>query len=134
MRYIVIRYTIERGDTMEKDTKAQKYLPLTEATYYILISLVTPLHGYGIMQNVEEISKGQVKLGPGTLYGALNKLEKEDLIVKVNNNENDRRKYYVLTEFGKKVVSLEYNRLRVLVKCSEKIVEDIGGGKDGEEI
>lgn len=134
MRYIVIRYTIERGDTMEKEIKAKKYLPLTEATYYILISLVKPLHGYGIMQNVEEISKGQVNLGPGTLYGALNKLEKEGLIVKAGNNENDRRKYYVLTEFGKKVVKLECNRLKALVKCSEMIIEAIGGGKDEEEI
>lgn len=54
---------------METDQKTAKYLPLTEATYYILISLAEPLHGCGIMQNVTELSQGKVRLGPGTLYG-----------------------------------------------------------------
>lgn len=112
---------------MTIDMKANKYLPLTEATYYILISLLVPLHGYGIMQNVEEISKGQVKLGPGTLYGALSKLEKQNLIVKQDVDENERRKYYKLTEFGKKVVVLEYERLKRLVNCSENIINNIRG-------
>ena len=60
-----------------------KYLPLTESTYYIMLTLVEPLHGYAVMQKVEEISKGTVKVGPGTLYGAFTSLENEGLIIKV---------------------------------------------------
>ena len=51
------------------NTKARKYIPLTEATYYILLSLVKPMHGYGIMQMVEEMTNGEVKLGPGLYTG-----------------------------------------------------------------
>lgn len=113
---------------MKIQDHARKYLPLTESTYYILISLIEPLHGYGIMQNVEEISKGKVKIGPGTLYGAINKLLKEDLIVraKSKNLEDDRRKTYVLTDMGKEVVILEYRRLSDLVECSKEVVNKIG--------
>ncbi|MTI69295.1 MAG: PadR family transcriptional regulator [Firmicutes bacterium] len=105
----------------------KEYLPLTEATYYILISLIKPLHGYGIMQNVEDISKGEVTLGPGTLYGALNKLEKKGLIMKAENTEDSRRKNYVITEFGKLVIIEEYKRLNELIKCSKNIIKSIGG-------
>lgn len=112
---------------MELETKVKKYIPLTEATYYILISLIKPLHGYGIMQNVTEMSKGTVNLGPGTLYGALNKLEKEGLIIKVESNSNERRKSYIITEFGKRIVKLEFERLKSLVNASKNIIDEIGG-------
>jgi len=107
---------------MDTDKNAAKYLPLTEATYYILISLAEPLHGYGIMQNVAEISRGKVGLGPGTLYGALSKLEQSGLISKAADTAGDRRKEYILTEFGKRVAKLEYTRLKDLVECTEQIV------------
>ena len=58
----------------------KKYSPLTETTFYILISLLEPLHGYGIMQKVEDLSGGRIKLGPGTLYGALNNLLEAKMI------------------------------------------------------
>ena len=116
---------------MTIEEKAKKHLPLTEATYYILISLADPLHGYGIMQNVEEISNGYVNLGPGTLYGALSKLEKQGLIKKTEDNKGDRRKYYILTEFGKSVVKFEYQRLRMMVNISDDIVKSMGGQIDG---
>jgi len=54
--------------------------PLTEASYYILISLLEPLHGYAVMQKVREMSGGRVRLGPGTLYGALSTMQSADLI------------------------------------------------------
>ena len=60
-----------------------KYLPLSEATYYILLALVEPLHGYGIMQKVEGLSEGTVSIGPGTMYGAFTTLEKQGLITMV---------------------------------------------------
>ena len=64
-----------------------KYLPLTEATYYIMLVLVEPLHGYGVMQKVETISEGTVTIGPGTLYGAFTSLEKEGMIKMVKEEE-----------------------------------------------
>ena len=97
---------------MRDDTK--KYLPLTESTYYIMLTLVEPLHGYAVMQKIEEISKGTVKVGPGTLYGAFTSLEKEGLIVKVK--EENRRKSYVLTLKGKKVLMNQIKRLKIMTQ------------------
>ncbi|PEO16556.1 PadR family transcriptional regulator [Bacillus wiedmannii] len=96
------------------NAKAKKYIPLTEATYYILLSLVKPMHGYGIMQMVEEMTNGEVKLGPGTLYGNTTKLLKEMLIVEVAST--DRKKCYELTTLGREVLELEYNRLQRSVR------------------
>ncbi|PAD39902.1 PadR family transcriptional regulator [Terribacillus sp. 7520-G] len=107
-----------------KKASPTQYLPLTHTTFYILLSLTTPLHGYGIMQKVEEMSKGDVKLGPGTLYGALSKLEKQKIIAKTGE-DGERRKSYVLTELGKQVVKSEWNRLQYLVEISRQKVESI---------
>ncbi|MFH2113001.1 MAG: PadR family transcriptional regulator [Spirochaetota bacterium] len=90
------------------------YLPLSESTAYILLSLAKPLHGYGIMQNVEQISQGTVRIGPGTLYGAFSTLEEEGLIVKVG--EADRRKTYALTDKGRQVIKEHIRRLAILVE------------------
>jgi DNA-binding PadR family transcriptional regulator len=89
-----------------------KYLPLTEATYYIMLSLVEPLHGYGVMQKVKEISEETVKVGPGTLYGVFSTLEKEGLIVKVK--EEGRRKCYELTPKGQRVLINQIKRLEIM--------------------
>ncbi|MBC6973185.1 PadR family transcriptional regulator [Bacillus sp. Xin] len=102
--------------------KAQKYIPLTEATYYILLSLVKPMHGYGIMQMVEEMTNGEVKLGPGTLYGNTTKLLKEKLIVEVAST--DRKKCYVLTPIGREVLELEFKRLQRSVQNGRNMLEE----------
>lgn len=102
--------------------KAQKYIPLTEATYYILLSLVKPMHGYGIMQMVEEMTNGEVKLGPGTLYGNTTKLLKEKLIVEVAST--DRKKCYVLSPFGREVLELEFKRLQRSVQNGKSILRE----------
>ena len=91
-----------------------KYLPLTESTAYILLSLNEPLHGYALMQKVEAMSAGTVKIGPGTLYGAFTTLESEKLIAKVA--EEDRRKSYTLTEKGRAVLKEHIRRLGILVQ------------------
>jgi len=83
---------------MMSSENVNKYLPLTEAPYYIMISLVEPLHGYAVMQKVKEMSEETVKVGPGTLYGVFSTLDKEGLIVKVK--EEERRKCYALTPKG----------------------------------
>ena len=91
-----------------------KYLPLTESTAYILLALLQPLHGYGVMQEVTILSENTVTVGAGTLYGALSTLEKQGLIVKVG--EEGRRKLYSLTYFGKQVLEEHIHRLAILVE------------------
>lgn len=96
------------------DKKIQKYLPLSESTYYILLSLVEPRHGYGVMQHVETISRQSVSVGPGTLYGAFSNLEKAGLIRAAG--EEDRRKYYVLTDLGRNVLAEQIRRLQIMAE------------------
>jgi DNA-binding PadR family transcriptional regulator len=96
-----------------------KFLPLTEATYYIMLALTEPLHGYAVMQKVEEISDGQVRVGPGTLYGVFTALEKEKLIVKVK--EEDRRKSYMLTRKGKAVLLSQVKRLEMMSRAGQAV-------------
>ena len=97
---------------MKFGENTNKYLPLTEATYYIMLSLIEPLHGYGVMQKVKEISQGTVKVGPGTLYGVFSTLEKEGLIVMVK--EEERRKCYSLTPKGQQVLIGQIERLEIM--------------------
>ena len=98
-----------------------KYLPLTESTCYIMLTLVEPLHGYAVMKKGEEISKGTVRVGPGTLYGAFTLLEKEGLIIKVK--EENRRKSYVLTPKGKNVLVNQIKRLKIMTQSGLSIVD-----------
>ncbi|MDZ4169741.1 MAG: helix-turn-helix transcriptional regulator [Coriobacteriia bacterium] len=96
---------------MPKETQT----PLTETVYYTLLALGTPLHGYGIMQRVAEMSGGRVRLGAGTLYGALATLAERGWIVGVGDGGTDRRKDYVITEAGRAVVTQEISRLQELL-------------------
>lgn len=105
------------------NTDINKYLPLSESTYYIMLSLVEPLHGYGVMQKVEIISEGQVKIGPGTLYGAFSALEKEGLIQMVK--EEERRKSYTLTSKGKQTLAEQIQRLAIMSKNGQAILPQL---------
>jgi DNA-binding PadR family transcriptional regulator len=102
----------------EKDIT--KYLPLSEATYYILLTLVEPLHGYGVMQKVESISDGTVNVGPGTLYGAFTTLEKEGLITMVK--EEERRKSYALTAKGRQVLAEQIRRIDIMSRNGRDVL------------
>ena len=97
---------------------------LTEASYYILLSLVRPRHGYGIMQLTEELSGGRVRLAAGTLYGALNALSAKGWIIQLPSDEDSRRKEYRLTEKGLKVLRAEVERLRELADNGERILRE----------
>jgi DNA-binding PadR family transcriptional regulator len=108
---------------MDQNKTVERYLPLTETTYYILLALTQPMHGYAVMQKVEEISAGVVKLGPGTLYGAFSQLEKGKLIVMVS--EEERRKCYALTALGKQLLLAQINRLRIMVSSGEKLIQNL---------
>lgn len=100
------------------NSKARRFLPLTEATYVILAALTTPRHGYGIMQVAGEASNSAGRLGPGTLYTALAKLTEQGLICRAGEAGQDaeRRKLYQLTELGREVVQLESERLSALAE------------------
>jgi DNA-binding PadR family transcriptional regulator len=105
------------------DKEIKKYLPLSEATYYILLTLVKPLHGYGVMQKVESISNGTVSIGPGTLYGAFTTLEKEKLIVMVK--EEERRKSYMLTPRGREVLKEQISRLEIMTLNGQAVLAQL---------
>ena len=99
-----------------------KHLPLTEATYYILMALITPKHGYAVMQEAEGTSAGTVRLAPGTLYGAFTTLE-ENKMIKMVGTEN-RRKIYQITDKGKLVLQEQVERLKIMLKNAERIMQD----------
>lgn len=96
-------------------------IALTEAVYYILLSLYEPLHGYGIMQNVSRLSSGRVNLAAGTLYGAINTMLDKHWIRALPEDTHSRRKEYEITEMGKEAVRNELVRLRELIKNGEII-------------
>ncbi|KAA9021074.1 PadR family transcriptional regulator [Niallia endozanthoxylica] len=98
-----------------------KHLPLTETTYYILLSLMEPAHGYLIMQKVEELSNRQVKIAAGTLYGAIENLLKQQLIQSVKS-EDKRRKTYVITEKGKEVLQLDFSRMQHMIHITKDLL------------
>jgi DNA-binding PadR family transcriptional regulator len=99
----------------------EQFLPLTPAAFHILLALAgEEKHGYAIMQEVEQISDGQVNIGPGTLYGTIKRLSNDDLIVESEERpdpemDDQRRRYYQLTSLGRKVLRAEAQRLARLV-------------------
>ena len=101
---------------MAKADDIQRYLPLTESMYYVMLALTEPRHGYAVMQKVDEISRGSVVVGPGTLYGMLSSFESEGLILMVK--EENRRKSYLLTAKGKRVLAKQIERVEIMTKCA----------------
>lgn len=96
-------------------------IALTEAVYYILLSLYDPLHGYGIIQNVTSMSSGRLVLAAGTLYGAINTLVEKKWIEALPGENKSRKKEYVITEAGKFAVEEEIKRLEELITNGRKI-------------
>lgn len=96
---------------------------LTEAVYYILLALVEPLHGYGIMQRTAQISGGRLVISAGTLYGALSTLMEKGWIEQLEVIADSRRKEYQITEQGKVVLLQELARLEELVTNGKQILK-----------
>lgn len=95
----------------------EKEIPLTEAVYYILLAVRKPNHGYGIIQEIEKLTAGRVSLGPGTLYGAIQTLQKKGWIrIYSVDTESRKKKEYLITESGKAVFEAERLRLEELLK------------------
>ena len=95
---------------IEKIIKA--YIPMTETAFYILLSLTVPRHGYGIIKHVEELTKGRLVLGSGTIYGTLKKMQR-DGIVTVYADEK-RKTIYEVSDVGKALMRHEMIRLKEL--------------------
>jgi len=104
----------------------ESQLPLAPATFQILLALVGgERHGYAIMKEVTARTDGAVRLGPGTLYGALKRLLKSGLVEEGGERADpdlgdDRRRYYRLTKLGLRVAKLEARRLDTLVRAARK--------------
>jgi DNA-binding PadR family transcriptional regulator len=142
-------YDISIGDRIEKCKswkvymentfrKVEDMLPLTPAVLHILLALADgERHGYGIMQEVGKRAGGQVKMGPGTLYGSIKRMLADGLIEEADERpdpalDDERRRYYRLTGFGLRVTQAEVLRLQQIVQlaCSKHVIggsEAIGG-------
>jgi DNA-binding PadR family transcriptional regulator len=117
---------------MNTSTDIQTHLPLTEVTYFILLSLAPePRHGYAIMKDVERLSQGRVSLSTGTLYGALKRLLEQGWIIRMQGVEEDHkgreRKAYRLTSLGQSILQAEIERLNSLVDAASR--KNLGNSK-----
>lgn len=125
--YIAKRYN-KSNDISVRDIKGglklNENIVLTESTYYILLSLYKPQHGYGIMQQTEQLSGGRIRLAAGTLYGALNSLCDKGWIVPLPIQEESRKKEYKLTETGLAVLKNELVRLQQLVENGQTVLKE----------
>lgn len=92
------------------------YVPMTETGFYILFCLQEEMHGYNIGLKVKEMTDGELVISPGTMYGTLSKMENDNLISFVR--EEDKRKSYIITDLGKDVLALEIKRIERLYKNS----------------
>lgn len=99
-----------------------KHLPLTETVYYILLAVIEPAHGYLIMQKVEELSGGQVRMAAGTLYGAIENLVKQQFIAPAASPDS-RRKVYVITARGLDILRLDLERMRHMMDVTYAVLK-----------
>ena len=95
------------------------YVPMTESGFYILYCLQQPQHGYGVSQQVRQMTGGEVVIGAGTMYGSLSKMEKDGLIVFVA--EEDKRRLYQITALGEEILDTELRRIERLYKNSKGV-------------
>lgn len=120
--YIAVRYIavkLNRAEEAGLDQHIKKvYVPMTETAFYILMCLKQPNHGYGIVQTVEKLTDGAIRLAPGTMYGSLSKMEKDGLIRFVR--EEEKRKIYQITDLGLEVLQLELNRIERLYRVAKE--------------
>jgi DNA-binding PadR family transcriptional regulator len=114
--------------------ESQERGALTEAVFYILLSLYWPLHGYGIMQEVQKLSQGEMVIGPASLYTILKKLQNAKLIDLIEDYE-ERKKTYILTEKGKVLLKKDIKRRINMVEQGKRVLRILEeSGSDGKEV
>jgi DNA-binding PadR family transcriptional regulator len=118
-------YQIGEDRTLKKaEREPESFLPLTPAMFHILLALADgERHGYGIIQEVENSTDGKVRMGPGTLYGSVKRMLSDGLIAESDERpdpelDDERRRYYRLTDFGRQVAVAEAQRLTQLVTAA----------------
>lgn len=110
---IEARYIAMQSEVISIDSHIRKvYVPMTETGFYILLCLREEAHGYSIVKKTEQLTQGEIKISPGTLYGSLSKMEKDGLIRYVR--EEEKRKIYRITALGTQVLELEMKRIERL--------------------
>lgn len=110
---------------------AKQYNQLPQVAFSILLALsLKPRHGYEIMKQVAEDSKGKIKLAPGALYTSIKLLNEQGLIKELEDSTDTRRRYYELTAAGRKKlnVELEYYDNTVKLAKQRKVYESVAGG------
>jgi DNA-binding PadR family transcriptional regulator len=113
----------------------QEFLPLPSSSFHVLLVLAQgEKHGYAIMQEVERISEGAVRMGPGTLYGTIKRLLEGGLVEETNERpdpalDDERRRYYRITGVGDRVVAAEVRRLSTMIERSvlRRLAPRLGG-------
>jgi DNA-binding PadR family transcriptional regulator len=108
---------------MEIGRLKKEYLQMSETAFYMLLSLSETRHGYGIMQHVEELTAGRIRLGAGTVYGTLSRMEKDGLICAVQ--EIERRKLYRITQLGNELLKAEAGRIKELYENCKRVRSDL---------
>lgn len=100
------------------DKRIKRYLPMTESAFYILLALTEPRHGYGIIKQVGEMTEGRLKLGSGTIYGTLTKMQEDEMITVYADEK--RKTIYEITDVGKLILRLEFERLDEMHRNKER--------------
>ncbi len=116
--------------------RPEAFLPLTPAVFHILLALAdSERHGYGIMQEIARRTDGTMRMGAGTLYGSIKRMLADGLIETSDERpdpalDDERRRYYRLTDFGQRVAQAEAQRLAQVVRIAQtkKILPDLTGG------
>ena len=107
-----------------KEESVEKSTSLTEALFYILLSVRKPNHGYGIIQEVERLTEGRVVLGPGTLYGAIQTMTAKGWIrIYSEETESRKKKEYIITDLGRRIFEEERKRLEELLRNARRMEE-----------
>jgi DNA-binding PadR family transcriptional regulator len=113
-----------RGDPQDPPDVLGSFLPLPASTFHVLLVLAEgEKHGYAVMREVERISEGAVKMGPGTLYGTIKRMLESGLCEESGKRpdpdlDDERRRYYRITGLGEKVVAAEVRRLATMIDRS----------------
>ncbi len=112
------------GKEAKKVSRSSSYEleQLTDPAYYILISLLTPRHGYGIMKYISELTGEEVTMGPATLYTLIKKMQKDGYLV-LNGEEEERRKVYSLTDQGKSIIGKEIERRSRMAEHGRRAIQ-----------